>query len=168
MPRNRAHSAVTLERELRAWELRQRGYSERAIAAEMKVSQSTVHRLLARIESRLLKRLERRAKCRKVEIDAILDHMLSEALHAWERSKAPRQRVRKRTFTRRGKPVEITSSEWEERFGDVRFLDVAMKIIIVQATLWGVYGESGPRPELASTTVSAVAKRLKALDQGDG
>src|SRR4051794_27429024 len=101
---------VTAEREARAWELRQRFRTERQIAAELGVDQSTVHKMLDRVERRLAEQLKEQALPLKAEQTAQLREVAAEAFAAWERSKLDAEL--ERTVT---EEVELVAGEEEDR-----------------------------------------------------
>jgi transposase len=78
---------VTIERERRAWELRQKGWSHRRIAAELGIDDSTVTKALQRVTKRALIDLKDKVEEMKTEQTFQLDHIQDEAMQAWERSK---------------------------------------------------------------------------------
>lgn len=78
---------VTIERERRAWGLRQQGWSHARIGRELGVDDSTVTKMLQRICKRALASLKDRVEEMKAEQTVQLDHIQDEAMQAWERSK---------------------------------------------------------------------------------
>lgn len=160
MPFSKAGKAKRLEREAKAWELRQQGRSIRSIATELAVHPGTVSRCLARVEERVLKRVTEESRLKKVEADAILDEIRDEAIQAWHRSKKPSQHVVKMT-TPTGRERTITTVE--QRDGDPRFLQTALEATHQLCLLWGLYPARKVEVEAdVSLSVSAVTKRLKA------
>jgi hypothetical protein len=137
MPQNPSHNNgrrhhVAREREDMIWSLRVQGLSHRAIAERVGVSHMAVSRSLSRSEDRLLKRLEQRIKYTKARQSAQLEQLLMEAMTAWEASKGPRKRVRRRTG---GGQVE-TVVEAAASPGDPRFLQVALEVLRSERQLW--------------------------------
>jgi hypothetical protein len=137
MPQNPSHNNgrrhhVAREREDMIWSLRVQGLSHRAIAERVGVSHMAVSRSLERAENRLLARLERRIKYTKARQSAQLEQLLYEAMTAWEASKAPRKRVRRRT----GKGETETVVEAVASPGDPRFLTVALEVLRAERALW--------------------------------
>jgi DNA-binding transcriptional ArsR family regulator len=157
-----SHTASVIER---AWELRQRGRSQAQIAAIVGVGQSTVSRWLDELERRELARLSDRIGREKVRQTYVLEHLCSEALFAWERSKLPLKRVRSRKAGRVGGGASVDLVDVEERDGDPVFLEVAMRALDGIRDVWGL--NVAPRRSGASSfdaeefTYAAVAKRLK-------
>lgn len=81
-------SAVAREREERAWRLRLNGMTERQIAAELGISQPSVHALLRRVEAQVLaeaKQFVLRYKARQL---GRLESIHQEAVAAFQRSRA--------------------------------------------------------------------------------
>jgi predicted transcriptional regulator len=83
---NRPRSEISAEREKRVWALRQRGWLQARIAAELKVSQQAVSLALARIEKRVYEELSATVAQTKARQTAQLEHICAEAIAAWERS----------------------------------------------------------------------------------
>ena len=108
---------------MRAYELSIQGKSQTEIAAELKISQPAVSKLLRRVEDRFAAEMaaNRRRLC--VRCIAQLQHVCAEAMQAFERSKAPTNQRRQRKI--RGTDAgESTIAELvtEERCGDPRYL----------------------------------------------
>lgn len=160
MPTNDSDRAIRLEQESRAWELRQKGHTQREIAAALAIAHTTVGRMLARVEKRALARLTKRVEHQKVSSTEVLDFVRSEALRAWEKSKGTRKRVVQKTV--RG-AVESTVVEALDREGDVSYLDRALAADDRIRSIWGV--DSPPaKPKDADgasgLTVSQIAQRI--------
>jgi hypothetical protein len=129
----RAHHKAR-EREEKCWALRVQGYSHRAIAERVGLTHRAVAHALERAEDRLLARLERRIQYTKARQSAQLEQLLYEAMTAWEASKAPRRRVRRRETAEGVETVtEVTAG-----VGDARFLTVALEILRSERQLWGL------------------------------
>lgn len=79
---------VARQREDAAWELRQKGWTQQKIADELGITQTGVYRALRRAEARVLKRMGDRIAGIKATQHAQLEHVIMEAMSAWERSKA--------------------------------------------------------------------------------
>lgn len=125
MPSNTSDREIAAERAVRAWNLRQQGWTQRRIAAALGVDQGTVSRLLAKVYKRALARLDKRAaQERAVQVEQ-LNHIADEALQAWERSKRPK----KRSSQRDGGNGRQTTLEAEDRDGDPSFLAAAMSAL---------------------------------------
>ena len=129
MPSNRTplERDQAVQRQARAWELRQRGWTQFRIAKELGCNQGTVSRLLARVYKRALARLDKHAaRERAVQVEQ-LNHVVDESLEAWERSKKPRKRSSRRTGGAGKGAGDATTIEAQERDGDPVFLSTAMQ-----------------------------------------
>ena len=142
MARRHVKPDQSREHELHAWDLRCRGWTQARIADELGLTQQSVSRILARVNKRSLKELTRRVELLKAEQHARLDHLYSEAMAGWERTKLPvlevstRERVRtdgETTHTDRTKTQYVAS-----QVGDVRFLQEARALLKAQCELWGI------------------------------
>ena len=158
------------ELESRAWDLAQRAWTQRRIARELGVSQPAVCGMLARVNSRVLKRLEADVALKKAEQTQILEHLLDEAVQAWDRSKTPRKRASKKTTSRQsgvagpdGNPVapnESSIQEATERDGDPAFIGLARDILADIRTIWGL--DAPARVESRGIlTVAEIAKNIE-------
>lgn len=131
------------EHEARAWALRQQGWTQQRIAAELGLGQSAVCRILARVSRRTLKELSDDVGRVKAEQSERLDFIIDEALQAWERSKRNSSSVtRERTEVLGGTEDEQPARErvvraGEQRDGDVRFLEQARAALAEQRKIWG-------------------------------
>lgn len=125
------------ETELRAWSLRQQGYTQEQIAAELGVGSSAISRALSRLSKRYLDTMLAEIGEVKAQQIARLEHIASEAMAAWEASKKMRRSVTKRTThhlvrarldgTPTSFPLEDITANSAEQTGDPRYLLVAMK-----------------------------------------
>ena len=143
----------------RAWACRQRGWTQERIAADLGVNQATVSRWLRTIERRALAELTAIVRAEKVRQYGTLNHIVDEALEAWERSKKPLRRGRESIGSKSSGGSRTT--DVTERDGDPLFLDAALAALRDLRALFGLdnnpaVGESG------SMTVAAIAVRLKA------
>jgi hypothetical protein len=140
VPSNKSQEAITAENESTAWDLRQQGWTVQRIARRLGVHHGTVVRMLARVEARVLRGLERRVENQKVQSTHVLDHIRDEALQAWERSKAAATRaVKKRKG--RGEAAdaeEINVTEATSSYGDPAFLDRAIAADDRIRRIWGI------------------------------
>lgn len=118
---------IVLERERRAWELRQRGWTHERIAQEIGVERSAVTKALGRMSKRTLARLGDEIMRAKAEQLAQLEFIADEALQAWERSKEASKAVVRRQGGEQGRvegPAMITTS-MKDADGDPRYLEQA-------------------------------------------
>jgi hypothetical protein len=84
---------VTADQEREAWRLRTVDrLRESEIAEQLGVSQGTVSRMLGRVERRLAQAFQEEAFRAKARQTALLEHVVGEALAAWERSKQDAER----------------------------------------------------------------------------
>jgi hypothetical protein len=125
---------VVREREVKAWALRQRGWTEARIAAEIGVSQMGVSKILARLERRAYAQLSKRIARSKARQTLQLEHLLDEAVQAWERSKQPSSTVKKT----RGAGCSRTEKTIKENVGDPAFLAQARAILAQLGAIWGM------------------------------
>jgi predicted transcriptional regulator len=84
--------SVVIEREVRAWQMARDGHQQPEIAAELGVTQQAVSKILKRISTRAIKRLNGAEDERRALHTARLEHIYREAIEAWERSKLPRKK----------------------------------------------------------------------------
>jgi hypothetical protein len=154
----RPHPNVTALREVKAWSLRARGWTETRIAVELGVNQSSVSRMLERIEARELARMSASVERTKVVHHAQLDHVIEESLDAWYRSKLPRKRAARKTSGEGdgGGGDEVQTTEVIERDGDTGYLYAAMQAMGAQRSLWGL--DVAPALQEPAATVAELAK----------
>jgi len=126
-------------RELRALELAVLGWSQPQIAADLGITQAAVSKLLARIESRLLRELAATVQRQKVRQTLRLECLFAEAMRAWHASQADMTRRRQRR-AQGGEGAGATFAELvvENQHGDPRYLDEARKALADQRKLWGL------------------------------
>lgn len=132
------------ERELRAWTLRQDGYTQTEIAQSLGIDQGTVSRILDRVNRRELKRLSARVEALKADQTSQLERIASQAARAWESSTKPLNQAAMETSenARHGKTtVERTSAT--ERDGNVAYLHARMEALAQIRDLWGLTAASG-------------------------
>lgn len=129
---------VLLERERRAWDLRQQGLTHERIAAELNLDRSTITKMLGRLSVRASKNMMEMVIEEKIGQIARLNHIVDEAMQAWERSKETAKTVRRQQAdaaaqeegdvegSARKKKVTTTTLV-QDQDGDPRYLDVAIK-----------------------------------------
>ncbi len=125
---------VTKQREVRAWELRQKGWTQERIAAELGVDQATVSRALKRTRKQVQKALEDRAEQEALIQLAQLDHVQAEAMEQWERSKQDAEE-HKVADTKDG-PMETVTRTGQT--GDPRLLQRAMEAMQARRKILGI------------------------------
>ncbi len=157
--RNRAQH---LEREMTVWDWSCRGKSERWIAREMGLSHTGIGLIIDRVEARLEKRFLKRAARRKVTQCGQLEHIVQEAMDAWERSKLPRKKAASRTVEggEGDGAGEVTTSEIVERDGDCQYLYAAMAGMSNERSLLGL--DVAPALQEASASVAELVKDMVA------
>ena len=119
--------------EKQAWALRQKGYSTRVIARRLDLSQTQVTRLLRAVEDRIAHQAEAIALRVKVRQSCQIEHLLSELMTAWERSKKRPHTTRTK---RDGQGQAKETVEVRIPTGDVRFLAEARALLAAERTLW--------------------------------
>jgi DNA-binding CsgD family transcriptional regulator len=130
-------------REEAAWRLRVAGKTEYEIAAELGMSQPGVHRLLERVEKRVIaesKQLVLRLKARE---HGVLEMVRREALAGYERSKRPRGKsVTTAVPNQPGQATSVQATkivrESQDSDGDPAWLAVLLQTHDRMATLWGL------------------------------
>jgi predicted transcriptional regulator len=148
-PRGKARSDL----KVRAWKLRQRGWTQQRIAESLGVDQGNVSRWLDALDKAELERLAPLAERQKVFQNALLGLLVDESLQAWERSKKPRTKVSRRLgdviTDQAGKPLKAPSgedlrkpstdiTEIVERDGDPAWIDRVIKALAELRQLWGL------------------------------
>ncbi len=131
MPNN-VPAEVTRERESRAWELRQKCYTQERIAAELGIDQSTVCKILGRVNKRYLKAIQSQLGERKAEQTAQLEKIAEDALESF-----------------RGDP------------GNARLLQAAMQALEGVRKIWGIDAPSKQELSGAVQTVGLTLDQWK-------
>lgn len=129
MPPRKVTNEQAREHERRAWELRTRGWSQTRIGAELSLDQSTISKALQRVSARVLAELRPQVEAMKAEQTAQLEHLLDEAVQAWERSRRPK------VTTADGDDVKTVTLETA---GEPRFLAEARALLTSIRDLWGL------------------------------
>jgi predicted transcriptional regulator len=127
-------------RELRAIELSTIGRSQHEIAAELGVSQAAVSKMLKRVEIRVLREIAETVERQKARHTLRLEHLFSEAMHAWGESKADttRRRQRKTQGGQAGAGATVAEVVVENQHGDPRYLEQARKALADHRKVWGL------------------------------
>ena len=141
------------ERRMKAWYLRQEGYTEARIAAQLGASQKTITDDLQIVISRLTRKMDAMAERIKLEQTYQLQHVLSEALAAWEESKKPTKRNTTKQYQQPVNPMYATTTQaavqmqltsaihtisTNERTGNVEYLNMALQAMEQLRKLWGI------------------------------
>jgi hypothetical protein len=121
-------------REERAFELRCKHWSQSAIAADLGISRQAVAAALRRVERRALARLTATVGLLKARQTLQLDHLISEAYQAWEKSKKPAKK-RKIRVTQTG---QETTRETTGRDGDPRWIGEIRSLLSAQRDIWRI------------------------------
>lgn len=128
----RLYDREKVDLENRAYKLRLEGRPVIEIAAKIGVSDRQVRTYLRRVEDRMkADLLQRDGEAGVLKQFAVLNHVLDEALEAWEKSKAPAvTRSASREMDPEGKTTRTRVTETvEEQVGNPAYLDAAMKAL---------------------------------------
>lgn len=126
-------------REQRAIELATLGWTQHRIAADLGISQAAVSKLLARVDARALRELTEAISRQKVRQTQRLEHVVAEALQAWDASKSDHTRRRQRkSEPTTGASQTVAEILIEPRHGDPRYLDEARKALADVRKMWGL------------------------------
>lgn len=144
---------VTRERERIAWELRQKCWTQQAIADHLGVQQATVSLILRRVRRRVLEQLQADVEQVKGEQTEQLAYIAAEAMAAWLRSQKPAKKVVRKA---EGDEAVITS-EIKERDGDPKFLAEARNALAAIRDIWGIDAPKKIDASLDGTAKDALA-----------
>jgi len=128
----RVPKEVTREREMRAWELRQKLWTQERIALELGITQAGVSKMLLRLNKRYLEQITEQIDAYKAEQVAQLSHIADEAMQSWQQSKQPEKAVSQVKATGKGRGAfgkgddGRVTTQVKEKSGDPRFLSAAM------------------------------------------
>src|SRR5512135_2362953 len=128
------------------------------------VSQAAVFKMLRRVEDRCLERMAKRVEQVKARQSAQLEFLGSEAIAAWDRSKKPGSKVRRKV----GADGEETMTEATGRDGDPRFLTVAREILADERRLWGLSSDPEESKALDADTLRADIAEARRRKQAGG
>lgn len=158
---NAAARAKIVERQLNVWYLRQEGMTEAKIAATLGVNRALVIKDLDTVTNRLMRRMDSMAERIKLEQTYQLQHVLSEALEAWEASKKPAKRNTTKQYQQPAtlpNPVNVPANQasiqmqltsaihtisTSDRTGNVEYLNVALQTMEQLRKLWGIGMQEG-------------------------
>lgn len=191
MARHRVPPEVSRQREVTAWDLVTRGVSQAAIAKALGVTPSAVSQILDRVETRVLKDLEKKVQRQKARQHSRLEHIYSEAMAAWDESKKPKKKSRSEKLVAGGltaqqlatapdgRPLiggpttlrEKTTNEAATGEGNFLFLQTALGALSDQRKLWGldapkkvdVLDQRRPLEKLSYEELQARAREADAL-----
>lgn len=129
-------------RERRAVELAVLGSTQHDIAAELRISQAAVSKLLARVDERALADMSSTVARQKVRQSQRLERVFAESMRAWERSKEDTTKRRQRQSGREGGAgggnQTIAEVVVETKHGDPRYLETARKAMTDMRSIWGL------------------------------
>src|SRR5262245_42867621 len=127
-------------REIRALELSIQGTTQHQIAEELGVSQAAVSKILKRIEERQLRELAATIDRHKARQTLRLEHQYSQAMKAWEESKADStvRRQRKAQPGAGGDGHAVAEVVVETQHGNPRYLEQARKALADIRKVWGI------------------------------
>ena len=127
-------------RELRAIELSVQGWHQMHVAAELGISQAAVSKILRRAEDRTLREQAAAVERQKARQSLRLEHLYTEAIRAWEQSKADatRRRQRKTDTGAGGAGATVAEIIVENQHGDPRYLEEGRKVLADLRKLWGL------------------------------
>ncbi len=160
---------ITRERECRAWELRQKGWTQQRIANELGITQQAVQAILKRLDMRFLAKADELIAEQKAAQTSQLQYIADEAMQAWERSKL--DAVTQVTVSGRAHvtkdgdmvdmPDEIKITR-QGQSGDPRLLDQARGALADIRKVWGI-----DAPEKKDITSNGKTLRI-VIDDSDG
>jgi transcriptional regulator with XRE-family HTH domain len=111
--------------EEKIWSLRCRGWTQREIASQLGVNQSSVWKVLRKLSRRIAQQMEASILERKAEQVAQLEQIAMEAMQGWERSKEAAHAVQER----RGEEGISRTTSATGPCGDPAFLMAAIKAL---------------------------------------
>jgi hypothetical protein len=143
------------------WILRCQGRTLAQVAEAVGLSITSVCKVLKRIRERMDRQVADHAAQVRFEQSGRLDHLYSEAVDAWERSKEAAKTVAKTEDSggEGGKRSRVQQTA-AERVGEVEYLQEAREILQDQRNLWGIGREEAKDAPgamtLNITTIAAV------------
>jgi predicted transcriptional regulator len=140
MPHRKFTREETRGHELRAWDLRQRGWTQERIAQELGLERSSISRILSRLDQRFRATMREQVGELKSEQTAILRHIVAESMDAWERSKESAKSVTVKTEGQgaaEGKGKGSTVQQVKDQDGDTVYLDEARAALADIRKIWG-------------------------------
>lgn len=138
----------------KAWELRCANHTQFEIATMLGVDRSTVSRWLDRMRQEDYEAHAATREQHKIDQTRQLEHLASQALRAWEKSKEPLTRARQTT---NADGEEITVNEVVEREGNIAYLQTAIKCMADIRAIWG-FDVMPAAQDLGGTLADAVSK----------
>jgi len=154
---------IARERERRAWELRQRGFTHDRIAADLMVDRSSVSKMLKRVSQRVTKNLIEEATEEKIAQVEQLRYLVDDLFQAWDKSKANAKALTKHTSKPAGSSLRRGSKESEDvtiatkdQYGDTRYVDSAMRALAELRKILGI--DAPERVDITSSGKPLVIK----------
>ena len=162
--------AIVHARAQRAWDLDAAGWSQRAIATELHVSQAAVSKILRRVADRAAAQLRDDEARQLVKALNRETYLYREAVRGYERSQQEQTRRRQRQVTDANGVVlrGVIEAEAMARDGDPRFLEQAGRALERAAALNGLtHGRSRPTtggdPDAVRRRLASQLDRLAAV-----
>jgi predicted transcriptional regulator len=160
-------------RQARAWELSLAGWTQRAIAQDLGVSQAAVAKILKRTADTLSQALRRETAAHTARLAAQVDHLYSEMMAAWERSKVDQTRRRHRRVdhecdgTTSSGTTTVVEAIVTAREGDPRFAGLALRALTEKHALLERIGDAHRAGSLPDSSADSHAEKLSALSTAD-
>lgn len=150
---------ISRQRESESWRLRQLGWTQAKIGQHLGITQAAVLKALRRAERRCLQQMSDRIEGIKATQHAQLEHILMEALLAWEKSKKVNETLRTETDT---DGAEKTIRTVRGQTGDPRLLAEARQAMEGIRKIWGL---DETRSEGADAVSVAALEQLRVKRQ---
>ncbi len=148
---------VVRERERRAWELRQQGWTHARIAVELGLDPSTITKMLARIRKRYLAEIQDQVEAETIEQVAQLRFIVDEAMQAWLASKEASKSVAQKKKPGQGAGGDEITTRVQDQDGDPRYLGTAMSAL---GDIRKILGVDAP----VRSDITSGGKALRAVD----
>ncbi|MCL5265177.1 MAG: hypothetical protein M1343_08310 [Chloroflexi bacterium] len=138
-------SEVAREREMRAWEMRQKYFTHREIAAVLGVTHQAVTAMLHRMAKRYLAKSDQLIETEKFTQLERLERIAQEAELAWERSKLDAEKIvtimGRQIVKKDGTMINLPDEVRTERVaqaGDPRFMEQLRGALADVRKIWGI------------------------------
>ena len=153
--------ATVREREQRVLEFSEQGWTQKAIAKEVGVTQAAVSKILRRTDERALEKINADRAQVKMRRARHLEYISREGRRGWETSKHGRVRRRQRKVADADGETVVTQDVVVDEQPDPRFLDQARKSEEALANLLGLTTtprRAGGRPADTTATSSPLTQ----------
>ena len=153
--------ATVREREQRVLEFSEQGWTQKAIAKEVGVTQAAVSKILRRTDERALEKINADRAQVKMRRARHLEYISREGRRGWETSKHGRVRRRQRKVADADGETVVTQDVVVDEQPDPRFLDQARKSEEALANLHGLTTtprRAGGRPAGTTATSSPLTQ----------